>query len=191
MEDEVLAHLKVGPKTADELVKLVEVSRKTLYKRMRDLAEAKKVLLFPLYSNGHWVSLYALPHHRDLAVAISGYIPADRGVHGLETRLGGALEVLRLKLCRNPDVDELALELGENPEDKSVRDAIYRVASRMNWRPPAPEERKRGDRERELVLQLAMWLRKGHLENLKGRPEPMVKKARAYLERFPDAVPNL
>lgn len=191
MEDEVLAHLRVGPKTAEELVKLVDVSRKTLYKRMRDLTEQKKVLLFPLYANGHWVSLYALPHHRDLAVAISGYIPADRGVQGLESRLGDALVVLRLKMCRNPDVDEMALELGENPEDRSVRDAIYRVASQMNWRPPTADERKRADRERELILQLAAWLRKGHLENLKGRPEPMVKKAKAYLERFPDAVPKL
>lgn len=191
MDDEVLSHLRVGPKTADELVKLVRVSRKTLYKRMRDLAEQRKVLLFPLYANGHWVSLYALPQHRDLAVAISGYIPADKGVTGLETRLGDALEGLRLKLFRNPDVDELALELGENPEDRAVRDAIYRVASRMNWRPPNPEERKRAERERELVIQLAAWIRKGHLESLKGRPEAMIKKARTYLERFPESVPQI
>lgn len=187
-----MAHLRVGPKTADELVKLVGVSRKTLYKRMRSLAEAKKVLLFPLYADGHWVSLYALPQHRDLAVAISGYIPAaDRGVQGFEMRLPEAVETLRLKLCRSPDVDELALELGENPEDRSVRDAIYRVASRTGWRPPTAEERKRAERERELIVQLAAWIRKGRLENLKGRPEALVKRARAYLERFPDAVPSL
>ncbi|MBI4362570.1 MAG: hypothetical protein HY558_05290 [Euryarchaeota archaeon] len=188
--DDILQHLKIGPKTADELAKLVAVSRKTLYKRMGDLVESQKVLIFPLLMENHWVSLYALPEHRDLAVAISGYIPAGRVTAGIEPRVAEALDRLKFKLCRNPDVDEVALEVGENPEDRAVRDAIYRVASKLNWRPPTAEDRRRAEKERSLVVELATWMKKGYLEATKDKPQALVQKAKEYLRRFPESLPD-
>jgi DNA-binding Lrp family transcriptional regulator len=185
---EILAHLKKGPKTADELVKLVNVSRKTLYKRVKDLVGNEEILVFPILVNNHWVSLYSLPEHKELAVALSGYIPVAK-TSGMEKKVIKAIEELKFRLCRNPDVTEIALELGEDPEDRSIRSSIYRVGTKIKWRPPLEEERRRGEKERDLVIELATLIKKGYLEAIKGKPSALVKKAREYLKRYPDIIP--
>lgn len=186
---DIITHLKIGPKTADELAKLVSVSRKTLYKRMKGLIDDGEVLMLPMLVDNHWVSLFALPEHRELAIAISGYSPAGRISAGIESKVVDGIENLRFKLFRNPDVDEIAVSIGESPEEKSVRDAVYRIGSKMKWRPPTPEERLKANEDRALVLELATLLKKGYLDEMRGKPAALVNRAKEYLKRFPEEVP--
>jgi hypothetical protein len=189
MEEDVISHLKIGPKTADELAKLISTSRKTLYKKIKHLVDEEKVLMLPLLADNHWVSLFALPEHRELAVAISGYSPAGMISAGIESKVAGGIDDLRFKLFRNPDVDEIAVSIGESPEEKSVRDAIYRIGSKLKWRPPTPDERTKANEDRALVLELATWIKKGYLEAMQGKPAALVNRAKEYLKRFPEEVP--
>lgn len=187
---EPLTLLGNGPKTAKELSTLMRVSEKTLYKHMTRLLEERKVLIYPMRRGNRFVALYSLPEHIDAAVSLSGYLPVTK-MPDIHPRIQQTIETLREKLLRNPDVDEIILELGENPEDKVTRDLVYRIGSTLKWRPPTPKEREEADRQRTHILRVAGWLKKGRVsaENVRGASRTEMERARQYLERFPEEVP--
>ncbi|MEM3087456.1 MAG: hypothetical protein QXO51_02345 [Halobacteria archaeon] len=186
---EPLALLGNGPKTAKELSTLMRVSEKTLYKHMTRLLEERKVLIYPMRRGNRFVALYSLPEHIDAAVSLSGYLPVTK-MPDIHPRIQRTMELLREKLLRNPDVDEIILELGESPEDKVTRDLVYRIGPTLKWRPPTPAERAAADRERAHLLRVAGWLKKGRVseEALKGASKREMERAREYLEKFPEEV---
>lgn len=187
---EPLALLGNGPKTAKELSTLMQVSEKTLYKHMTRLLEERKVIIYPMRRGNRFVALYSLPEHIDAAVSLSGYLPVTK-MPDIHPRIARTVERLREKFLRNPEVDEIILELGENPEDKVTRDLVYRIGSTIKWRPPSPAERARADPERARILKLAERLKRGRIseEGPRGASRTEVERARHYLEKFPEEVP--
>lgn len=184
-----LAYLSNGPKTAKELSTLLKVSEKTLYKHMTRLLEERKVLIYPMRRGNRFVALYSLPEHLDAAVSLSGYLPVTK-MPDIHPRIRQTMETLREKLLRNPDVDEVILELGENPEDKVTRDLVYRIGSTLKWRPPTPREKEEAERERGRILRVAGWLKKGRALPAVSREASRaeMERAREYLRRFPEEV---
>jgi hypothetical protein len=144
---ELIEHLKAGPKTASELLKLSSLSRRTLYKRMNYYVKKGDVVILPMKMKDQWVSLFALKEHEEVAMEISGYMPYRRTL-GIEKKIVDALSMLRAKLLRNPTPEEIAVAIREDPEDGEVRRAIYRTASKAGWRPPTKEEKRRAEREK-------------------------------------------
>ncbi|MBI4362855.1 MAG: HTH domain-containing protein [Euryarchaeota archaeon] len=182
-ESDLLEHLRAGPKTARELMKLCGVSRRTLYKNVNRLVESGKAVVLPVRVRDQWTSLFALEQHAGLAMEISGYAPL-RQPRGIEGRVHGTIQRLREKFLRNPTLEETALELGENPEDPGIREAIYRVGAKVDWRPPGTEERQRAEKELQKLLGVAAYVKRG---SLKGGSEE-IRRAQEYLKKFPDMV---
>jgi len=191
--ESILLSLRSGPKTASELARVIAVSEKTLYKRVNRLVDEGGVIVFPFRMDNHkWASLFALPEHRTLAATLSGYIHF-REITGIEPKIKKIMEDLQFKLFRNPDVDEVILEIGENPEDRTLRDAVYRIGSSIDWKPPTSVEREKADAELSRILKIAAWMRRGYLkpDNVKGDAKLAVEKAKEYLKRFPHLVPKI
>ncbi len=186
---EPLGILANGPKTAKELSTLLQVSEKTLYKHMTRLLEERKVLIYPMRRGNRFVALYSLPEHLDAAVSLSGYLPVTK-MPDIHPRIQRTIETLREKLLRNPDIEEVILELGESPEDKVTRDLVYRIGPTLKWKPPTPSERASADRERASLLRLAGWLKKGRPSGAgsPGTSRRETERAREYLRKFPEEV---
>jgi hypothetical protein len=178
---EILSALRSGPKTASELLKLVAISKRTLYKQLNSLEKDEQILVFPLRIEDRWTSLYSLPEHSELARAISGYSPVSKVLPDLSKKIKDSIEKLREKLFRNPEVEEIAIDIGENPEDEKIRDSIYQVGFQMGWRPPTREERERAEKELKEIIMLADMIKKGYSIHLV--PEEQVEKAKEYLKR--------
>jgi DNA-binding transcriptional ArsR family regulator len=190
MPDVILSYLKKGPRDAKEIMEALSISKKTFYKNISQLVEAGKVLELPLRQERGkgWSTLYALPEHHELAASISGFLPIGIG-GGIGQRIRRAVEDLQIKLQRNPTVEEVILEINENPENPKLRDAAYQIGTKMGWRPPTPEEVKIAKGELQKVLSLASRMKKGTKKIEYVRPKERVKMAKEFLERFPELVP--
>ncbi|MEM3165033.1 MAG: hypothetical protein QXO51_06350 [Halobacteria archaeon] len=183
--------LRKGPKTAEEVALLAKVSVKTAYKNLYRLAGEGRVLVYPMPDGHRWRSLFVLPDHHDLAASITGFAPCGR-TSGIESRVLQALERLRALLLREPEVEEVLRELGEDPEDRPLRSAVYRVGSRAGWVPPAPREKEAAEARLQRLLRIASWVKKGRLrvEIAEGMSREEIEEARKYLEKFPERVPG-
>jgi len=186
-DSKILEHLRSGPKTARELLRLSDVSRRTLYLALERMESSGALVAFPMRSKGGtWASLYALPGQTEQASDIAGFVPKHPVPLDLRARVAETVEALKAKLLRNPLVEEIASALGENPEVPAVREAIYRAAAPLGWRPPTAEERARAEKELARVAALAWMVKRGLVK--KGTSREEAKKAEEYLRRFPEEV---
>jgi hypothetical protein len=71
-------------------------------------------VIYPLWDGHRWKTLFALPEHSDLASVICGYSRIKKT--GKEKEIIEAIGVLRRRILRNPEVDEILIEIGESPE---------------------------------------------------------------------------
>lgn len=183
--------LRKGPKTAEDVAALARVSVKTAYKNLYRLVDAGRVLVYPMADGHRWRSLFVLPDHQDLAASITGFVPHGRAA-GIESRVLQALERLRALLLREPEVEEVLRELGEDPEDRTLRSAVYRVASRAGWAQPGPREKEMAQARLQRVLRIATWVKKGRLQvdQAQGMSREEIEQAKKYLEMFPEKVPG-
>lgn len=183
--------LRKGPKTAEEVAALAKVSVKTAYKNLYRLVDDGRVLVYPMPDGHRWRSLFVLPDHHDLAATLTGFAPHGRTA-GIESRVLPVLERLRALLLREPEVEEVLRELGEDPEDRPLRSAVYRVASRAGWSPPDPKEKEIAQARLQRVLRVAAWVKKGRLQmdQAQGMSREEIEQAKKYLEMFPERVPG-
>ena len=145
----VIKILEQGPKPRFELVKELcprIMSQKKLQKTLNELEDEEIIVCVPNRIRGthRWTSFYALPRHRYL----------------LEVELGQvakALKYLRLELCRNPEVEEVAAKVSEDPE--SVRKLLYKHASELRWKPPTQREKEEAEKFREKARKLAALIK--------------------------------
>lgn len=187
LDDRISDLLRSGPKTARELLKLAGVSRSTLYLALERMESSGALVAFPMRTGGGaWASLYALPAQSEQASDIAGFVPKHPVAPDFRARLAEAVELLRAKLLRNPLVEEIAGHLRENPEAAPVREAIFRAAAPLGWRPPTAEERARAEKERARVVALARMVKRGLVR--KGARREDSKRAEEYLKRFPEEV---
>jgi len=131
-EKAITKALKNGPNPRNNLVKELcpkIMSKKKLQNTLNELEDEGKIICHPKrFSNSHkWTSFYALPKHRHLLEA--DYSQVIR-----------AVKDLRLTLCRNPDVEEVAAKIGEDPEN--VRKILFKHALMLRWNPPTLAEKE-------------------------------------------------
>lgn len=112
------------------------MSKKKLQKVLNQLEDEAIIVNVPrrIGKTHKWTSFYALPKHRYL----------------LEVELGQvakALKYLRLELCRNPEVEEVAAKIDKDPE--GVRKILFEHASELNWKPPTPEDKEESKKLRD------------------------------------------
>lgn len=145
----VLEILEKGPRSRNELIKELcpkVMSQKKLQKTLNELEDEERIICVPRRIGGtrKWTSIYALPKHRYL----------------LEVELGlvaKAVEFLRLELCRNPDVEEVAAKICEDPD--SVRKLLFRHAVDFKWEPPTLDEKDEAKKLRKKARRLAAWIK--------------------------------
>lgn len=187
LDDRISDSLRSGPKTARELLGLAGVSRRTLYLALERMESAGALVAFPMRSKGGtWAGLYALPSQTEQASDIAGFVPRHPVPPDLRGRVAEAVGTLKAMLLRNPLVEEIAAHLGQNPEAPPVREAIYRAAAPLGWRPPTAEERARAEKERTRVVALARMVKKGLVK--KGASREDARKVEEYLKRFPEEI---
>ncbi len=187
LDDRISDLLRSGPKTARELLRLAGVSRRTLYLALERMESSGALVAFPMRSRGGtWAGLYALPAQSEQASDIAGFVPKHPVPPDLRARVAEAVETLKVKLLRNPLVEEIAGHLRENPEASAIREAIYRAAAPLGWRPPTAEERAKAERERARVVALAKMVKRGLVK--KGASREEAKRAEEYLKMFPEEV---
>jgi DNA-binding HxlR family transcriptional regulator len=150
-EKAVLDALKNGPKVRKELVQVLcpkRMSVKKLQKTLNELVDEGRVICIPrrIGQTHKWTSCYALPKHKYL----------------LETdfkAVVNAVKYLRLELCRNPDVEEVAAKIGVDPE--SVQKHLFIHASELKWKPPTTEDKEKAKGMRQKVWGLAAQIKYG------------------------------
>jgi len=148
-EKAVIAALKNGPKPRYDLVKELcpkTMSKKKLQRTLNELEDEGRIICIPKRTEKthKWTSCYALPKHRYL----------------LEVELGEvakALKYLRLELCRNPRVEEVAARIGEDPEN--VRKLLFKHATELKWKPPTPEGTDQAKESRKKARELAAQIK--------------------------------
>jgi DNA-binding Lrp family transcriptional regulator len=185
---EIISKLRGGPKTAEELARILRTSKKSLYKNIYKLVDSGEVVTYPLQDGHRWKTLFALHGHSDLASAICGYTKVKRV--GKEKEIVKAIDVLRKKLLRNPEVDEILIEVGESPEDRLMRDEVYKVGTKIKWKPPTKSERKVAEEELSRILTLATWIKRGRIPEAlaRGMSKAEIARARKYLQQFPEML---
>ncbi len=188
-EESLLSHLRTGPKEARQLLTLSGLSKRTLYHRLGRMEKEGRVAVFPLRQRDRWASLYCLPEHAHLAAKLSKFEPLREIPEAFQASIRKAVELLRRRLMRNPDLEEIALELHESPEGDGFRRAVYQVAGEMEWRPPTPLEVQTANDRLKHVLALAALLKKGITPP--GAMPDEIARAREYLAEHPELVPEL
>jgi len=148
-EKTVLEALKNGPKPRNVLFKELcpkTMSIKKLQTTLNELEDEGRIICRPrrIGESHKWTSVYALPKHRHL-------LEADY------SQIARAVKYLRLELCRNPEVEEVAAKIGEDPE--GVRKLLFKHASELRWKPPTPEEKEEAKKLREKARKLAAMIK--------------------------------
>jgi len=144
-EKTVLEALRKGPKTRNELFREIcpkLMSKKKLQKTLNELEDEGRVINVPkrIGQTHKWTSCYASREHR----------------HLLEVDLGRVIRTvkhLRLELCRNPDVEEVAAKVGAEPEN--IQKLLFIHAPKLRWKPPTPEDKDEAKKASQKVLELA------------------------------------
>lgn len=137
--------LKNGPKARFELVGElcpIIMSEKKLQNTLNELVDEGVLVKKRKRTDDTYRELtyYALRRHRYL----------------LEVELGQvvkALKYLRLELCRNPEVEEVAAKIDKDPE--SVLKILFEHATELRWKPPTPEEKEEAKKLRMQARKLA------------------------------------
>lgn len=186
---DLLALLKSGPKTTRELVEATrgQMSEKTLHAHLRNLVKMGKVLKLPLPQGQSWTSLFALPADESKAIRLAGYVPLRGTDRYIALKMLASVERLRARFLRNPEISEILTDIGESPEDASLRDILHRVAARAGWSAPSPEENAKAAEEVAWLRSLGAKARAGvPMESLLAlASKEEIERARAYVEAFP------
>jgi hypothetical protein len=150
-EKVVIDALKNGPKVRNRLV--VEIcpntmSVKKLQTTLNNLENEGKVVCVPkrLDKTRKWTSCYALPKHKFL-------LEVDLG------QVANAVKYLRLELCRNPDIEEVAARIGGDPEN--LRTFLFIHAPELRWKPPTSEEKEKAQALRQKAWGLGAQIKYG------------------------------
>lgn len=148
-EKAVINALKNGPKVRNKLVEEIcpnIMSVKKLQTTLNYLENEGKVVCVPkrLDKTRKWTSYYALPKHKFL-------LEVDL------SQVANAVRYLRLELCRNPDVEEVAARVGGDPE--SIRTLLFIHAPELRWKPPTAEEKERAQTLRQKAWALAAQIK--------------------------------
>ncbi|MBI4362080.1 MAG: hypothetical protein HY558_02795 [Euryarchaeota archaeon] len=187
---DLLGFLESGPKTTEEVVTSLRktgVAEMTIHRNLRKLARDGQILRLPILDGERWTSLYALPRHKREAVTLSGFIPLKYEYKTLFGVISGAIERLQERLLRNPTVDEVLLDVHENPESPRLREAVYKIGSGIGWHPPGPAEVREARVRQDKLLRLARSLRKGGGLSRLADPRE-VEEAQRYAQKYPEAV---
>jgi len=144
-EKSVLEVLKNGPKPRKDLFEEIcpkTMSEKKLQTTLNELEDEERIICRPIRTgkSRKWTSVYALPKHRHL-------LEVDY------RKVARAVENLRLELCRNPEVEEVAATIGEDPE--SIQKILFEHAPELKWMPPTPSEKKEAEKSREIARNVA------------------------------------
>jgi len=145
----VIEILEKGPKPRFELIRELcprIMSEKKLQKTLNELEGERIIIAVPkrIGKTYKWTSFYALPKHRYLLE-----VELDR--------VARTLKYLSLELCRNPEVEEVAAKIGEDPE--SVRTLLFKHAPELRWKPPTPMEKEEAEKLREKTRKLAAMIK--------------------------------
>ncbi|MEM3165474.1 MAG: hypothetical protein QXO51_08630 [Halobacteria archaeon] len=160
---DILALLQSGPKTTRELADATKgrMAEKTLHAHLKSAVRMGKVLKLPLPRGQSWTSLFALPRDEAAAIRMAGYVPMRGTDRYIALKMLASVERLRARLLRNPEASEILADIGESPEDASLRDILHRVAARAGWSPPTPEERAKAAEEAAWLKSLGAKARSG------------------------------
>jgi hypothetical protein len=182
---DLLKLLHTGPKTTRELAEATRghMAEKTLHAHLRNLVKMGKVLKLPLPQGQSWTSLFALPRDEAAAIRMAGYVPLRGTDRYVALKMLASVERLRERLLRNPEASEILTDIGESPEDSSLRDILHRVAARAGWSPPTPEERAKAAEEAAWLRSLGSKARSGvPRETLLALATPQeIERAGAYV----------
>jgi DNA-binding transcriptional ArsR family regulator len=188
-EERVVSILRTGPKEARQLLALTGLSKRTLYHRLDRLEKQGRIQVFPLRQRDRWAGLYALPEHAHLAAKVAKFEPLREVPEALQASIRKGVETLRRRLMRNPDVEEIAAELRQSPDEEGFRRAVYQVAGEMEWRPPTPRELQEANERLKRILGLAGLMKSGVTPP--GATPEEIARAREYLAENPERVPEL
>lgn len=165
MEELILSLLEAGPKSSGELLKLLGIrrSKRRFYSALRRLIDSGKIIQLPLKQEFGFSSLFCVPQHYQLACALSGFslnpkLPIDR------QQLSEIIQALKLILGRNPDLEELLLELKLYPGDKAAASSVFSAALELGWRPPDPDQKQFSKYYLQLLRNTAEMVRSGKLK---------------------------
>ena len=75
---------------------------------------------------------------------------------------------LRFVLFRNPTIIEVAYKVGKPPE--IIREEIFRLASKLNWKEPTAEEIKKAEGKIKEVLEMSTLMKSFSFEVISKRP---------------------
>lgn len=144
-EEIVISALENGPRPRYGLVEELcprEMSKKKLQSTLNSLEDEGRIICRPqrIGKTHKWTSVYALPKHRHL-------LQVDYG------QVAKAVEHLRLELCRNPDVEEVAAKISKDPSD--VRRVVYQHAEELNWKPPTPADMSEAEKSQKKAREAA------------------------------------
>lgn len=150
-EKAVIHSLKNGPKTRNELFKEIYpkvMSEKKLQETLNELEDEERITCVPkrVGETHKWTSYYALREHKYL-------LEVDLA------KVADAVKYLRLELCRNPEVEEVAAKIGKYPE--SVAKLLFKHAPDLKWKPPTSEEKEEAKKLHQKALELATQTKYG------------------------------
>jgi hypothetical protein len=189
VREDLLRILQAGPRRILGLSRATRLSEESLLPVLEGLEKEGRVAAFPLRTPEGWTGLYALPDHASRAAQESGFERRPEVPRSLREAILEGVDRLRREFMRNPDVEEIARELGRDPEESAFRQAVYLAAGEMGWRPPTPREREEARRKMEYIPALAGLLKKGITPPDARLDE--IARAREYLEGRPKPLPEL
>ncbi len=114
---------------------------------------------------------------------------------GLEAKITGAIETLRMKFLRDPTIEEISISVGEVPE--MVSRVVYGLAQELKWMPPTEEIISLKRRELAYLLEyIAMKKLKSDVEPRtlrrdSGMSKGIIDRAKDYSKRFPGMIPKV
>ncbi|MBI4362411.1 MAG: hypothetical protein HY558_04475 [Euryarchaeota archaeon] len=187
---DLLSLFQKGPRTTEELVENLQglgITEMTFHRQVRRMVQEGELIRLPCLQGERWTSLYALPKQKKHAVYMCGYIPLNYPHKNLMRVIPTALETLEARLLRPPTVDEVLMEVQENPEDERLRDVVYKLGRARGWHPPAPREIAEARARLKKLLRLHHALERGG-EMAKWATPEEVREARDYAARFPRMV---
>lgn len=151
----ILEILKGGPKSRTELIQKLCTEKNT----KPEIMSVKKLqnTLNELVDEGVVVKKRNRTDetHRELT-----YYALRKHRYLLEVELGQvvkALKYLRPRLCRNPEVEEVAAKIDKDPA--SVRKILFEHASELEWKPPTPEEKEEAKKSRDKAKRVAALIK--------------------------------
>jgi DNA-binding Lrp family transcriptional regulator len=112
-----------------------------------------------------------------------------------------AIQQLREKYCRDPTLEEIALEMCRDPQDPVFRESVYEIAKEIDWKQPTEEDIQDGQKLAWIKLTTAALVKlknegkaKEFFEKYPGilpEEKEKIRKALEYVQKFPELLPKI